>query len=126
MDPGTTTAVAVIGLKGRLLLLWSMKHATQAAVSRMIIDCGRPVVIAGDVNPPPALLEKIASGFSSKLFYPESNMTIAEKLKIAENTASMPAEGNLQVGGLQQAVASYGRTSMSAMPLLQRCAHGSA
>lgn len=84
MDPGTTTAVAVIDLKGRLLLLWSMKHATQAAVSRMIIDCGRPVVIAGDVNPPPALLEKIASGFSSKLFYPESNMTIAEKLKIAE------------------------------------------
>ncbi len=61
-----------------------MKHATQAAISRMIIDCGKPVIIAGDVNPPPMMLEKIASGFSSKLFHPQSNMTISEKLKIAE------------------------------------------
>lgn len=84
IDPGTTTAVAVIDVKGRLLLLRSMKHQKHAALARMILDAGRPVIIAGDVSSPPALIEKIAASLSAKLFFPEKNMTREEKLKIAE------------------------------------------
>lgn len=57
---------------------------TRAAISRMILDLGRPVIIAGDVNPPPKMLEKLAAGLSARLFYPEENMSRFEKLKIAE------------------------------------------
>lgn len=57
---------------------------TRAAISRMILDLGRPVIIAGDVNPPPKMLEKLAAGLSTRLFYPEKNMSRFEKLKIAE------------------------------------------
>lgn len=57
---------------------------TRAAISRMILDLGRPVIIAGDVNPPPKMLEKLAAGLSARLFYPEKNMSRFEKLKIAE------------------------------------------
>jgi len=61
-----------------------MKHPKRAALARMILDVGRPVIVAGDVSRPPALLEKTASSLSARLFFPEQSMTRAEKLRVAE------------------------------------------
>ncbi len=84
IDPGTTAGLAAIDLDGNLLLLKSIKNAARAEISEAILDAGMPLIIAGDVNPPPKMLEKLAAGFSANVFFPEKNMTRLEKIRIAE------------------------------------------
>jgi predicted RNase H-like nuclease (RuvC/YqgF family) len=85
IDPGTTTGIAAIGLRGELLLLKSMKNPRIGDVSKTIVDSCRPIIIAGDVNPPPKMLEKLAAVFSAKVFFPKENMERLDKIEIAES-----------------------------------------
>jgi predicted RNase H-like nuclease (RuvC/YqgF family) len=79
IDPGTTTAVAIIGLDGTVLDVLSTRTADTAAVIEWIIERGRPVVVAADVEPIPSTVEKIRRSFSAAGWIPERDLPVDEK-----------------------------------------------
>jgi predicted RNase H-like nuclease (RuvC/YqgF family) len=88
IDPGTTTAIAVIDMSGRLLSLQSRKNMRRADMNRHITRLGTPVMIATDRNPAPSLAEKLASTFSARLVVPEENMSKRDKNRLARDMLS--------------------------------------
>ncbi|MFB6270577.1 MAG: DUF460 domain-containing protein [Halobacterium sp.] len=79
VDPGTTTAVALVALDGRVLDVMSTRTADTADVIEWIIERGRPVVVAADVTPMPDTVEKIRASFDAAGWEPESDIPIDEK-----------------------------------------------
>ncbi|MFC7212241.1 DUF460 domain-containing protein [Natronoarchaeum sp. GCM10025321] len=79
IDPGTTTAVAVVSLDGDLLDVLSTRTADTAAVIEWIIERGRPVVLAADVTPMPETVEKIRRSFDAAPWTPDTDLPIDTK-----------------------------------------------
>ena len=79
IDPGTTTAVAIVGLDGQVLDVLSTRTADTAQIIEWIIERGRPVVVAADVEPMPSTVEKIRRSFSAAGWVPESDLPVDEK-----------------------------------------------
>ena len=79
IDPGTTTAVAIVGLDGQVLDTLSTRTADTAAVIEWIIERGRPVVVAADVAGMPSTVEKIRRSFSAAGWTPERDLPVDEK-----------------------------------------------
>ena len=80
IDPGTTTAVALTDLDGDPLDVWSSRTADTAEVIEWIVDHGRPVVVAADVEPMPETVEKIRRSFDAAGWIPDSDLPIDRKL----------------------------------------------
>ncbi|WEL22435.1 DUF460 domain-containing protein [Halorhabdus sp. BNX81] len=80
VDPGTTTAVAVVGLDGEVLEVHSTRTADTAAVIEWIIERGRPIVVAADVTPMPETVEKLRRSFDAASWTPDSDLPVDEKL----------------------------------------------
>jgi len=79
VDPGTTTAVALVGLDGHLLDVTSTRTADTAEVIEWIIERGRPALVAADVTPMPNTVEKIAASFDAPGWAPDSDLPVDEK-----------------------------------------------
>jgi predicted RNase H-like nuclease (RuvC/YqgF family) len=79
VDPGTTTAVALVDLDGRVLDVHSTRTADAAAVTEWIIERGRPVVVAADVTPMPDTVEKLRRSFDAAAWVPERDLPVDEK-----------------------------------------------
>lgn len=79
VDPGTTTAVALVGLDGHVLDVTSTRTADTAEVIEWIIERGRPVLVAADVTPMPNTVEKIAASFDAPGWVPDSDLPVDEK-----------------------------------------------
>jgi len=80
VDPGTTTAVAVVGLDGEVLDVMSTRTAGTAEVIEWIVERGRPVIVAADVTPMPETVEKIRRSFDAAGWTPERDLPVDEKL----------------------------------------------
>ena len=80
IDPGTTTAVALTDLDGALLDVWSSRTADTATVIEWIIEHGRPVVVAADVEPMPETVEKIRRSFDAAGWIPDRDLSVDRKL----------------------------------------------
>ncbi|WP_049985581.1 DUF460 domain-containing protein [Halobellus rufus] len=80
IDPGTTTAAAVVGLDGRILDVYSTRTADSADVIEWLIERGRPIVVAADVTPMPETVEKFRRSFDAAGWTPNSDLPIDEKL----------------------------------------------
>ena len=80
IDPGTTTAAAVVGLDGGVLDVYSTRTADTADVIEWLIERGRPVVVAADVTPMPETVEKFRRSFDAAGWTPNSDLPIDEKL----------------------------------------------
>ncbi|QLD85406.1 DUF460 domain-containing protein [Natronomonas halophila] len=80
IDPGTTTAVALLDLDGQTLDVWSSRTSDTAEVIEWIIEHGRPVVVAADVEPMPETVEKIRRSFDAAGWIPERDLPVDEKL----------------------------------------------
>ncbi|AFK17890.1 DUF460 domain-containing protein [Haloferax mediterranei ATCC 33500] len=80
IDPGTTTAVAVVGFDGRVLDVHSTRTADTAAVIEWIIERGRPSLVAADVQPMPETVEKFRRSFDAAGWAPPSDIPVDEKL----------------------------------------------
>ncbi len=80
IDPGTTTAVALLDLDGDVLDVRSTRTADTAAVIEWIIEHGRPVLVAADVEPMPETVEKIRRSFDAGAWVPERDLPVDEKL----------------------------------------------
>ncbi len=79
IDPGTTTAVAIVGLDGQVLDVLSTRTADTAEVIEWIIERGRPIVVAADVESMPSTVEKIRRSFSAAGWTPERDLPVDEK-----------------------------------------------
>jgi Uncharacterized conserved protein len=65
IDPGTTTAVAVLGLDGDVLDVHSTRTADTADVIEWLVERGRPIVVAADVTPIPETVEQFRRSFDA-------------------------------------------------------------
>jgi len=79
IDPGTTTAVAVVDLDGEVLNVTSSRSADTAEVIEWIIERGRPVVVAADVRSMPSTVEKIRRSFDAVGWTPDNDLAVVEK-----------------------------------------------
>ncbi len=80
IDPGTTTAVAVVDLDGNVLDVMSTRTAGTADVIEWLIERGRPVIVAADVNPMPETVEKFRRSFDAAGWAPDADLPVDEKL----------------------------------------------
>ncbi|MUW15027.1 DUF460 domain-containing protein [Halorubrum sp. CBA1125] len=80
IDPGTTTAVAVVGLDGTVHDLYSSRTADTPAVTEWIVERGRPVIVAADVEPMPETVEKFRRSFDAAGWCPTTDLPVDEKL----------------------------------------------
>jgi predicted RNase H-like nuclease (RuvC/YqgF family) len=88
MDPGTTTAVAVLGLDGEVLDVMSSRTVDDAAVIEWLVERGRPVVVAADVEPMPATVEKLRRSVDAVGWTPAADLPVDEKLHRTRNEAT--------------------------------------
>jgi hypothetical protein len=80
IDPGTTTAAAVVGLDGSVLDVHSTRTADTAAVIEWLIERGRPILVAADVTPMPETVEKFRRSFDAAGWTPAKDLPVDEKL----------------------------------------------
>ncbi|AUX09451.1 hypothetical protein AArcSl_1825 [Halalkaliarchaeum desulfuricum] len=80
IDPGTTTAAAIVDLNGKPLSVYSSRTADAAAVTEWIVERGRPALVAADVTPMPETVEKFRRSFDAAGWTPDSDLPIDEKL----------------------------------------------
>ncbi|WP_254521645.1 DUF460 domain-containing protein [Natrinema caseinilyticum] len=79
IDPGTTTAVAIVGLEGKVLDVWSSRTSDTAEVIEWIVERGRPIIVAADVTPIPETVEKFRRSFDAAGWTPDRDLPIDEK-----------------------------------------------
>ncbi|WP_121744099.1 DUF460 domain-containing protein [Natronorubrum halophilum] len=79
IDPGTTTAVAIVSLEGEVLDVWSSRTSDTADVIEWIVERGRPIIVAADVTPMPETVEKFRRSFDAAGWTPRSDLPIDEK-----------------------------------------------
>ena len=82
IDPGTTTAIAVLDLRGGLLGLRSKKTFSLAEAQNYIQDFGQPLLFAVDVVKIPATVEKIAASFGVRVEAPLRNFRRRGKSRV--------------------------------------------
>jgi hypothetical protein len=87
IDPGTTTAAAVVGLDGDVLDVFSTRTADTAGVIEWLIERGRPILVAADVTPMPETVEKFRRSFDAAGWTPESDLLVDEKLERTTDAA---------------------------------------
>ncbi len=80
IDPGTTTGAAVVGLDGTVHALYSSRTADTADVTEWIIEQGRPIIVAADVEPMPETVEKFRRSFDAAGWRPTTDLPVDEKL----------------------------------------------
>ncbi|MFB6301306.1 MAG: DUF460 domain-containing protein [Haloferacaceae archaeon] len=87
IDPGTTTAVAVIDLDGTPLDVHSTRTADTAAVIEWLVERGRPLLVAADVTPMPETVEKFRRSFDAAGWTPTTDLPVDEKLHRTRDAA---------------------------------------
>ena len=80
IDPGTTTAAAVVGLDGTVHALYSSRTGDTAEVTEWIVEQGRPIIVAADVEPMPETVEKFRRSFDAAGWRPTTDLPVDEKL----------------------------------------------
>ncbi|MCX8204143.1 MAG: DUF460 domain-containing protein [Candidatus Nezhaarchaeota archaeon] len=99
IDPGVVMGVAVLELGGRPLLLMSRRGLDRLRLSSLILSYGTPLIVASDVNPPPAFVERLSSSLNAVLYAPPSALSVDEKRKLALDFVE---EHGLRVGDSHQ------------------------
>jgi predicted RNase H-like nuclease (RuvC/YqgF family) len=80
IDPGTTTAAAVLDLDGNVLDVYSTRTDDTAGVIEWLVERGRPAIVAADVTPIPETVEQFRRSFDAAGWTPESDLPVDEKL----------------------------------------------
>ncbi len=80
IDPGTTTAAAVVSLDGRVLDTFSSRTVDTAGLIEWLIDQGRPLIVAADVTPMPETVERFRRSFDATRWVPDRDIPVDEKV----------------------------------------------
>ncbi len=84
VDPGLTTAFAVLDLEGNILAVESAKTVGINWAIERVAEFGKPFVIAGDKERAGEALRKIAASFDCELFLPERDIEVEKKIELAK------------------------------------------
>ncbi|WAI02134.1 DUF460 domain-containing protein [Methanogenium organophilum] len=79
IDPGTTVGIAAVTLDGEPVLVKSSRTMAMPDVIEALYTAGRPLVVATDVHPMPASVERIRRAFSAVAYTPKADRTVEEK-----------------------------------------------
>lgn len=82
IDPGITTAYAILGLKGNILRLKSSKNLNLSSLTTEIVNVGKVIVVGSDVKYAPKLIEKFTSSLGARLIVPQDDMKIGFKERL--------------------------------------------
>jgi predicted RNase H-like nuclease (RuvC/YqgF family) len=82
IDPGTTTAVAIIDLGGNLISVKSQKDWNFSDVVEFIKSHGKPVLIATDKKNPPEFVNKVKAAFNAVLYAPREDLSLDKKREL--------------------------------------------
>lgn len=82
IDPGNTSAVAAIDLKGEIQLLESGRHFSPDQIIQTIIKVGKPVIITTDKQKIPSKVEKIANNLGTHKHTPSKDLSQEKKQKL--------------------------------------------
>ncbi len=85
IDPGTTTAVALLDLNGNVLDVRSKKGWGFGDVVDYITSIGKPVVVATDKSNPPEFVLKLKASFNAVLWCPKEDMSVEKKRNLTSN-----------------------------------------
>jgi len=91
IDPGTTTGVALVGLEGKVLRVSSSRTWSLKDLIHMVIEQGYPLIVATDVSPVPAFVDKVCHLFEAVLYEPPHSLSVEEKWHLSRS-ADLPAE----------------------------------
>jgi predicted RNase H-like nuclease (RuvC/YqgF family) len=83
IDPGSTAAICMLTLDGRIYRLVSGKSLTRADIIRQVYEQGIPVMVATDVAPVPHFVKKIASTVNAELYVPKREIAVSDKQELA-------------------------------------------
>jgi len=83
IDPGTTTGIAALNLRGELVDLLSARAMSPPDVIEWLAERGKTLVVATDVFPTPGAVEKVKRSFSAVLYSPGSDISSEEKIALA-------------------------------------------
>jgi predicted RNase H-like nuclease (RuvC/YqgF family) len=83
IDPGTTVGIAILSLDGDLLFSSSFRGMSHDQVVKLISDHGKPAIVATDVYPTPAAVEKVRRSFKAVLGTPGTELRAEEKIAMA-------------------------------------------
>jgi len=89
VDPGIKTAFAALDLRGNLVASGTMKEADADRIVEEVSRLGVPSLVASDVNPAPAFVQKIAARFNVRTFTPQRSMLEEEKREIAPSAQNL-------------------------------------
>ncbi len=89
IDPGTTAAVVLLDLDGDLVDYRSEKEFGKDRMIRFIVENGKPLTVATDVNPVPSRVDAVASNMGTALVVPDTDLARGYKDDL---TAGFPAD----------------------------------
>lgn len=84
-DPGTTSALAIIDTKGKLISLKSKRGFKKSEILDIITKKGKPLIVAGDRRPLPKSVEKLASILGCKSYHPVKTLSTVDKERLAND-----------------------------------------
>jgi predicted RNase H-like nuclease (RuvC/YqgF family) len=89
IDPGTTTGIALVDLKGEVVGVDSSRTWSFKDFIHLIIGKGYPLIVATDVSPIPAFVDKVRHLFEAVPFEPPHSLTVEEKRELCRS-AGLP------------------------------------
>ncbi len=87
VDPGISTAVALIDIHGKFVGAISRRGFDRSEVIEYITYHGVPILIATDVRPAPDFVKKLAASLGVPVYEPPASLTVEEKRSLFESYA---------------------------------------
>ena len=85
IDPGTTTAYAVLGIEGNLIHLDSSKQLDLKLLISETISHGKVVLVGTDKAKVPNLVESFATKLGARIVSPQEDLKVDEKREMVSN-----------------------------------------
>lgn len=106
VDPGTTTGVALLDLKGNLVDVESRKEMGLGSLIEYLVSKGRVSMVAVDVSPAPQSIEKLSTQLGASLHVPDESLSSDEKI---DSTREFDTDDAHQRDALAAALYSFHR-----------------
>ncbi len=88
VDPGSTSAVAVLDFDGKFAHIKSSKNFPPRKIISEVIEHGKPVIVTSDKAKTPSKVDKIANSLGAEKFEPEEDLSQERKRELGEGENS--------------------------------------
>lgn len=88
VDPGSTSAVAMVDFNGDIVELESGKNFPPREIISQVVDTGKPVIVTSDKAKIPSKVEKIANSVGAEKFIPEEDLSAERKRELGSGENS--------------------------------------